>query len=629
MPKTFAQFLVDSILPKGMHITKQIDKKYMEELLGSVAKQHPDMYGRVVSDLKRLGDKISTLDPLTIGMEEILTPNKANRDKIIAKHIDLVNSSKDKDTTLKHLEGLQKALASNDLHNAKDDASTMLHAALGGKKAQMMKARTSPGVVKDYKGEISPEIFTKSYAEGIDPVHFWLGAAESRSNIAEGQVSTSAPGELGKVIANVMNSAVVSTHDCGTKAGITLMSKDDDIIGRFLAIGVAGIARNTVITEDIQKKLLADGIVKVVVRSPQTCQAPATSVCQKCMGLRNSTGKLYAIGDNAGMISAGTLSEPLTQMTLSAKHSTSLATVEDVNTLKGEKGFRKFTTMPKNYSNRKMFCEIYGKVFRIMPAPQGGKIITITVDVSKPVPQRYIEHAAPTPNFKNHVDYFIPPNLKITEGLDKGSEVYPGLALSNGIENLQDVARLRNLGALRASAAQGIYDIYKNTGNKMSRVHMELLARQSNPYVKLEKVPANFPFNRGEVVEYNRFVSDIASVPKQRVSVASATGKVLGTAVLDLTVGTELDGQNIQVLKDNKIQNVEVIDGLEISAVAMPMTRVVNKTEDWISALNHRNLKDQIKDAATTGKVSDIHGYKPIAAYAYGSELMHGEGGKY
>ena len=629
MPQTFAQYLIEDILPTDIKVNQQVDKKYLSTLLSSVAEKHPDDYGRVVSNLKRLGDKLSTLEPFTIGMQEIVAPNKENRNKIINKYEALTHKEKDPIKLMGHLEGLQKELATNDLKDGIDDATMIVNSALQGKAAQMMKARTSPGVVKDYKGNISPFIFNKSYAEGVDPVHFWLGAAESRANLAQGQVSTSAPGELGKVIANIMNGAVVSTEDCGTNAGILLFTKDDDAVGRHLARPEGRFPKNTLLTSEVQKELLREGKERVLVRSPQTCEAAATSVCQMCMGLRNATGKLYKIGDNAGMISAGTLAEPLTQMSLSAKHSTSLAQVEDVSVLKGEKGFRKFTTMPKNYSNRKILCEVYGEVYRILPAPQGGKIITIKLDMGKPVPPKYIEHGAPTPNMKNFLDYYIQPSLKVAEGIEEKTEVFPAMPLSNGVENLQDVARLKNLGTLRSSAAQGIYDVYKNTGSKIARVHMELLARQANSYVRIEKAPAGFPFRRGEVVDYNKLIPEIGKMVKTSVPVKQATGKILGEATLDLSVGTELDAQCVKYLLENDVDTVKIISGLEVSAVAMPMTRVVNATDDWLSGLNHRNLKTQLKDAAATGKVSDLHSFKPIAAYAYGAEMRHGEDGKY
>ena len=59
------------------------------------------------------------------------------------------------------------------------------------------------------------------------------------------------------------------------------------------------------------------------------------------------------------------------------------------------------------------------------------------------------------------------------------------------------------------------------------------------------------------------------------------------------------------------------------------MTRVVNQSSDFIAALNHRYLKDQLRDAAAYGKKSNIHGYNPITAYAYGVEMRNGQDGKY
>ncbi len=62
MPQTFAQHMIERILPAGMHITKPMSKSYISEVLTQVFREHENDYGRVVSDLKSLGDKFSTLD---------------------------------------------------------------------------------------------------------------------------------------------------------------------------------------------------------------------------------------------------------------------------------------------------------------------------------------------------------------------------------------------------------------------------------------------------------------------------------------------------------------------------------------------------------------------------------------
>lgn len=629
MPQTFAQYLIHQILPPDIRVTRQIDKSYMNDLLNQVAQRYPDRYDTVISRLKRLADHMSTMEAMTIGLDEIDVPNRAKRDAIIKKYEKKLEQDKkigDHVRLIENLGRLQRELAENDLSGMKDDATTMVKSSLTGKKTQLMKMRTSPGVVSDNAGNIVPEIFPKSYAQGVDPLHFWLGAAESRKNIAEGQVNTAKPGEMNKVLSNVLAGSVVSTEDCGTNQGILLSTRDDSVIDRYLARDVGRYKRNDLITSDVQQDLLKSHIPTILVRSPQTCDAKGGTVCQKCMGLRPGTGKKYEIGDNAGLITAGNLGEPLTQMTLSAKHSASMAEVH--NDLRGESGFRQFIESPENYPNRKVLCEVMGVITRVIPAPQGGKIITIRQ--TRQVPERYIVHALKTPQMKMHWDYFIPPQLKLADGIERGKEVWPGMELSTGVDNLRDAARLRNLGFARSVSAQNMYNVYKNTGVKMDRRHFELLARASNPYVRIVKAPRELGILPGEKVNYQTLATKARMLPRKTMRVQDALGRVLGEGALDLTVGTDLDAQAIKRLEENGVKDVMVMDGLEIEAVTTPMSRVVNQSPDWLASLNHRHLKTSIRDAASQGKSSNIHGFNPVTAYAYGAEFGDGKGeGRY
>ena len=628
--KTFAQYLIDNILPGDMHIDRQVDKSYLNKLLTEVARSYPDKFDETVSNLKRLADKMSTYEPITMGLDEISVPNKKERDAIVTKYTKLIDDARDSGDAdkLVNAEGeFLDRLAECDLKGEhKDDATAMVNSALTGKKVQLQKLRTTPGLVADHNERPIPFVFDKSYAEGVDPLQFWLNGVDSRRNLATGQVAASKPGEIGKLLNNILCTAVVSQDDCGTNGGILLNVRDDDLIGRYLAKDVAQLKRNTLITADIQQQLLKSGLAQVLVRSPQTCTASNGSVCKKCMGIQNSTNKPYEIGTNAGTLAGGVLLEPMQQMVLSAKHSAIKAKEQD-RLSAGEAAFRQLTFSPKEYKNRKVLCEVIGVIVRIRQAPQGGRYITIRQ--TRPVPDRYIVHAMKTPNLKMHWDYHIPPNLKLADGIEEGVEVYPGLALSTGMDDLKDISRLRNLGFLRSSASQNMYEIYKNSGNKMDRRHFELLARNAHPYVTIIKCPKNSFFSQGETVEYQKLTKAVKTMPKNTISTRMALGSVLAEPVLDLTVGTEIDAQVQKYLTQSQINAISVVPGLEVAASFTPLPSVVNKQEDWLAALNHRQLKRQLEDAASTGKVSDIHGYNPISAYAYGLEFGKGEQGRY
>lgn len=163
----------------------------------------------------------------------------------------------------------------------------------------------------------------------------------------------------------------------------------------------------------------------------------------------------------------------------------------------------------------------------------------------------------------------------------------------------------------------------------MDRRHFELLARNANAYVKVVKAPRSSGLLPGDTISYQELVEKTKTLPYRTVNTDAALGMVLAQGILDLTVGTEIDERIRQYLKQNMVNEVCVAQDLEIEAVMTPMTRIVNRSSDWLSSMNHRYLKEQVRDAASLGKKSDIHGYNPVAAYAYGTELGHGQGGTY
>ena len=560
-------------------------------------------------------------------MDEIETPNKEKRNRIISKYKNLHANAKSQAEKDEYLTRVQEEIVANDLANTTDDASLMVNSgALGGKRMQLVKMRSSPVVLKDHKGNLVQEIVGKSYAEGVNVLDYWNGAAEARANLIQGQVQTSEPGVVNKVTNNLMGDMVISMEDCNTRQGILLNTKDENVLDRYLATSVAGYRRNTLVTPDVQQALLKANIKQILVRSPQTCSAMDNTVCQKCMGLSMAHSKPFDIGDNVGAISAGALSEVSTQLVLSAKHSTTMA--EKTKGLRGIKGLNTLVEMPKIYPDKQVVNELYGKVYKIFPAPQGGKFVWIME--TRKVPERYLVDAQVVPNMAKMWQYYIPPNRKLEDNIEKGVEVHPGQPLTDGNINLKTMARLRGLGLARMAASEGISQVYKNTGHSLDRRHFELLSRAMLNYVKIEKAPPNFPLARGEVVQYNKLRDLADQIQSRPVPLKDALGMVLAEEVGQLTIGTEITPIVLRELEKSNVKRIKVTTGLEVSPVVTPMSRVQNNsTDSWISKLNHRYIKSTLTDAATTGQSQDVKGFSPVAAYAYGVELGNDKRGRY
>jgi len=56
----------------------------------------------------------------------------------------------------------------------------------------------------------------------------------------------------------------------------------------------------------------------------------------------------------------------------------------------------------------------------------------------------------------------------------------------------------------------------------------------------------------------------------------------------------------------------------------LPATR-----QDWLAQMGARYLKNAVINGASQGWMSDVKGYHPIPAYAYGAEFGEGEEGRY
>ena len=76
---------------------------------------------------------------------------------------------------------------------------------------------------------------------------------------------------------------------------------------------------NQEITEDLAAAIQAAGIERVKIRSVLTCESKR-GVCQLCYGRNLATGRLVERGEAVGIISAQSIGEPGTQLTMRTFH---------------------------------------------------------------------------------------------------------------------------------------------------------------------------------------------------------------------------------------------------------------------------------------------------------------------
>jgi DNA-directed RNA polymerase subunit beta' len=587
------QLLLNSVLPDSHQVTEETSKKDLKKLLIDLARTDPQEYVRAVSDLKRVGDEVTTDMGITVGLDDI-EPDYARRNRILDPALTAIRKAQTDEDRVHIIDETQKKLLSSARYHP-GQMTMMATSGARGKLAQLMRTVGSPVAVVDDKNKTIPWMISKSFAEGLKAPDVWAEMTESRRNVVESNLSVSEPGEVSKLLVNTMSDQLVTLPDCGTRNGVTLDPDDPHIHDRYVA------GTNELITPRVADRLRRTG-KPVVVRSAMTCEAPH-GVCQRCQGL-DEKGQIHTVGTNVGMRAAQALSEPLTQMTLNAKHA--VRTAGSKNTvLQGLSGFRQLTDIPQSFFNKATLASREGKVTNIETAPQGGHYVHVEE-------QRH----------------YVPPALNVS--VKHGARVEQGDRLSTGIPKPDEVVQYKGLGAGRRYLVDSLYDVYSGSGIDVDKRHLELLAKTDLNHVRImDEDSGDLDVMRGDIVDYNRFRASIAAQSKM-MKVSDAVGSTLGNNVLHHTVGTRITPSLARDLQRRGITKVPVAPRVPKHEMIMkPIARTPLMNPDILARMAHRNLKQTLLEGAAFGDRSDIKGYHPIPAFVFGAEFGTGPAGRY
>lgn len=593
MAKTLGQHLVDHALPEQWRGRGTLTKSSLNDLLVDVAKASPEKYPHVVTQLKRLGDEVATLDGISVGLDDI-APRHAERDAAMKPHADAFHAATTVDAKEKALAGAQDAMLTL-ARNHSGTMGEMVRSGGRGNAAQLMRTVGAPVMVRDSKGKTVPWLIARSFSEGLRPSDAWVAGGEARVNAVLSNISVVEPGDLSKILVNNMSDKLVTMPDCGTKNGISMQAADPHIIDRYLA------TTNQLVTPKMAAQLAREGKT-VVVRSPMTCEAHH-GVCQHCQGIAPAGG-LHAIGTNVGVRAAQALSEPLTQFSLNAKHGGRIDRGDKEPKLEGIKGVRALLEIPTSFTHKATLAEHDGTVSRVDRAPQGGTYVYV-----------------------GDTQHYVAPEHRAI--VTAGQHVYAGDALSNGVPKPDEIVRHKGLGEGRRYLVDALHDVYKRAGSEVDKRHLETLAKSVLNHVQIVDPGPHDAFIKGDVVNYNRFQAAVAA-SKKRVNLDDAIGEMLAEPVLHHTVGTVVTPALAEQLKQRGHSMVSIAEHAPRAAPVMrPASRTPLLNPDWMARLAHRYLKETLLTGIHRGDESNLHGHSPVPAYVVGTEFGQGPGGTY
>jgi len=385
---TAGRLIIKSILPSFIpdHLWNKImKKKDIAELVDYVYKNGGlEISAEFLDNLKNLGFESATKAGVSISVSDIIVPkSKASLVEEAKKQVrevqnqygaGLLTDGERYNKTIDIWTSTSKKLADEMMKMMEKDKDgfnsiyMMADSGARGSAEQIKQLAGMRGLMSKPDGSIIETPITSNFREGLNVNEYFISTHGARKGLADTALKTANAGYLTRKLIDVAQNVRVTMHDCGTHEGIEVTeivengtqieSLADRIMGRVLSSDVIDPVSNeilftegTLLGVNEVRTIVDAGIKSVSIRTPITCKAEK-GVCAKCYGVNLGEGKLVKPGEAVGIISAQSIGEPGTQLTLRTFHAGGTASTEqqDRQVIADKEGFIRYYNV-KTYEN--------------------------------------------------------------------------------------------------------------------------------------------------------------------------------------------------------------------------------------------------------------------------------------
>ncbi len=213
-----------------------------------------------------------------------------------------------------------------------------------GSAAQMKQLAGMRGLIAKPSGEIIESPITSNFKEGLTALEYFNSTHGARKGLADTALKTASSGYLTRRLCDVAQDLTITKKNCDNpgfielseilEGGNVVVSLSERSLGRVVFSDVKHpisgeiiIKKLSMIDEAGCDKIDSAGIKSLKVFSVMTCSSKQ-GVCATCYGRDLSRGKMVHIGEAIGMISAQSIGEPGTQLTMRTFHVGGTASVK-------------------------------------------------------------------------------------------------------------------------------------------------------------------------------------------------------------------------------------------------------------------------------------------------------------
>ena len=384
---TVGRFLLANLLPKNINnkfslVDRLLPKKIVSEIIDHVFRFSGQKNTVIFCDkLKDLGFKHAFKAGISFGKDDLVIPE--NKQQLIDETKKLISDYENQYTeglitrgekynkvidawskcTDRVASEMMKGISATEISNNGlkiNSVFMMADSGARGSAAQMKQLAGMRGLIAKPSGEIIESPITSNFKEGLTALEYFNSTHGARKGLADTALKTASSGYLTRRLCDVAQDLTITKEKCEKpgfiklsevlEGGNIMVSLSERSLGRVTAknlknplTGEIIIKKEEMIDEAACDKIDSAGVKTINVYSVMTCSSKI-GVCSRCYGRDLSRGKMVHVGEAIGMISAQSIGEPGTQLTMRTFHIGGTASVkQESQIVSNSKGIIKIT----------------------------------------------------------------------------------------------------------------------------------------------------------------------------------------------------------------------------------------------------------------------------------------------
>ena len=555
---TLGRLHFNSILPSNFpYIQASIRKNEMRKIISEVIERYNKAELRIFLDaMKSKGFTFGAKAGLTVSMNDVKTPpskaqilqkHEAEAEKVMKQFKDDVITETERKQRIIEIwneatEEVQDAMKLELEAEKFNPVDMMVKSGARGNMMQVRQLAGMRGLVANPKGDIIESPIKSNFREGMSVLEYFISTHGARKGLADTALRTADSGYLTRRLVDVAAGIVVK--DIGDDnidwRGTNKKVMIDGNVSRYLFSTLYGrvlsedvkvdkkvvelengkkLSKGTYIDAEVLDAIGKSGVEDVNVLTPFNSLDPE-SMDPLCYGFSLATGKPVEVGEAVGIISAQSIGEPGTQLTMRTFHTGGVVGLDITSGLPRIVELFEART-PKGKS---VLSPINGKIKSIEATPEGNRQVLIA-------------------NEKEEVELLVLRRQTLIS--NQGDTVEAGQALTTGPKDPKEVLQINGVRTCQEYLVDEVQKTYRDQGVEVHDKHVEMIVRQMIRRVRIVK-SNDSDYLPNELVDSTQFRKANQELVKDGKTPAEGRPELMGITKASLATDSWLSAASFQ-----------------------------------------------------------------------------------